>query len=118
MQNLNSYVRDFYFFRRNHYPQLSMVHMDQDEASRALQKQVGSKVMEYLIYMQITNGAAFKQCWFWHTFNILYMYLSGSVLHFCGITKDEKVHYSIAGIYIHRYMYLETGVEKMYTTFV
>ena len=40
MHNLNSYVRDFYFFRRNFYPQLSLVHMNPDEASYTLQKQV------------------------------------------------------------------------------
>lgn len=36
---MNSYVRDFYFFRRNFYPQLSLVHMDPDEAQENLQKQ-------------------------------------------------------------------------------
>lgn len=40
MHNLNSYVRDFYFFRRNFYPQLSLVHMDPEEAYKALQRQV------------------------------------------------------------------------------
>ncbi|XP_074657337.1 protein unc-80 homolog [Tubulanus polymorphus] len=39
MHNLNSYVRDFYFFRRNFYPQLSMVHMDSQDAFNSLQKQ-------------------------------------------------------------------------------
>ncbi|KAK6194683.1 hypothetical protein SNE40_000272 [Patella caerulea] len=40
IQNLNSYVRDFYFFRRNFYPQLSLIHMNPDTADMALQKRV------------------------------------------------------------------------------
>ena len=40
MHNVDSYVRDFYFFRRNHYPQLSLVHMNPTQASMALQRQV------------------------------------------------------------------------------
>ncbi|XP_036354476.1 protein unc-80 homolog isoform X2 [Octopus sinensis] len=39
MHNLNSYVRDFYFFHRNIYPQLSLVHMNPDAAFQSLQKQ-------------------------------------------------------------------------------
>ncbi|ESO05346.1 hypothetical protein HELRODRAFT_191448 [Helobdella robusta] len=39
MHNLNSYVRDFYFFRRNFYPQLSLVRMDAREAKKNLLKQ-------------------------------------------------------------------------------
>ncbi|XP_052242651.1 protein unc-80 homolog isoform X2 [Dreissena polymorpha] len=39
IHNLNSYVRDFYFFRRNFYPQLSLVHMDPAEAKDNLEKQ-------------------------------------------------------------------------------
>ena len=40
MHNLNSYVRDFYFFHRNIYPQLSLVYMNPDAAFQSLQKQV------------------------------------------------------------------------------
>ncbi|KAL3872189.1 hypothetical protein ACJMK2_040132 [Sinanodonta woodiana] len=40
IHNLNSYVRDFYFFRRNFYPQLSLVHMNPEEALDSLHKQV------------------------------------------------------------------------------
>jgi len=40
MHNVNSYVRDFYFFRRNFYPQLSLVHMNPTDASLALHSQV------------------------------------------------------------------------------
>ncbi|CAH1781834.1 unnamed protein product, partial [Owenia fusiformis] len=39
MHNLDSYVRDFYFFRRNFYPQLTMIHMNPEEAFKTLQKQ-------------------------------------------------------------------------------
>ncbi|XP_064639472.1 protein unc-80 homolog [Lineus longissimus] len=39
MHNLNSYVRDLYFFRRNFYPQLSLVNMDPQDAFNTLQKQ-------------------------------------------------------------------------------
>jgi hypothetical protein len=39
MHNLNSYVRDFYFFRRNFYPQLSLIMMDAEDAFNTLQKQ-------------------------------------------------------------------------------
>lgn len=41
MHNPSSYVRDFYFFRRNFYPEFTMVKMDMEEAARTLQKQVG-----------------------------------------------------------------------------
>lgn len=40
IHNMNCYVRDFYFFRRNFYPQLSLVHMNPEEASNKLQHQV------------------------------------------------------------------------------
>lgn len=33
------FVRDFYFFKRSQYPQLSLVHMDPEEAHAELQKQ-------------------------------------------------------------------------------
>ncbi|XP_059153938.1 protein unc-80 homolog isoform X2 [Physella acuta] len=36
----NAYVRDFYFFRRNFYPQLSLVHMNPQDAALALQRRV------------------------------------------------------------------------------
>ena len=36
----DSYVRNFYFFRRNYYPQLSLVQMDTKEATRILEKAV------------------------------------------------------------------------------
>ncbi|KAL3277360.1 hypothetical protein HHI36_012710 [Cryptolaemus montrouzieri] len=39
IKNPNSYVRDFYFFKRSQYPQLELVHMKEDEAFNALQKQ-------------------------------------------------------------------------------
>jgi len=40
MHNVNGYVRDFYFFRRNFYPQLSLVHMNPTDAAMALHSQV------------------------------------------------------------------------------
>lgn len=40
IHNLNSYVRDFYFFRRNFYPQLSLVAIDPDNAMASLERQV------------------------------------------------------------------------------
>jgi len=40
MHNVNSYVRDFYFYRRNFYPQLSLVHMNPTDAAMALHSQV------------------------------------------------------------------------------
>ena len=42
VHNQNAYVRDFYFFRRNFYPQLSLVKMDPEDASLALQRRVGA----------------------------------------------------------------------------
>ncbi|XP_021380201.1 protein unc-80 homolog isoform X3 [Mizuhopecten yessoensis] len=39
IHNLNAYVRDFYFFRRNVYPQLSLVKMNPDHAFQSLEKQ-------------------------------------------------------------------------------
>ena len=42
VQNLNSFVRDFYFYHRNFYPQLSLVKLDPDSASFAVQRRVGS----------------------------------------------------------------------------
>ena len=56
MHNLNSYVRDFYFFRRNFYPQLSLVNMNPEEASRALQRQVG------LISLHVCVGGGMLEC--------------------------------------------------------
>ncbi|XP_044757175.1 protein unc-80 homolog [Coccinella septempunctata] len=38
IRNSNSYVRDFYFFKRSQYPQLELVHMKEEEAFNALQK--------------------------------------------------------------------------------
>ncbi|RWS30612.1 protein unc-80-like protein [Leptotrombidium deliense] len=39
MHNLNAFVRDFYFFKRSQYPQLSLVKMDPKRAFRRLQSQ-------------------------------------------------------------------------------
>ncbi|XP_063871430.1 protein unc-80 homolog isoform X10 [Scylla paramamosain] len=39
IHNLQSYVRDFYFFKRSPYPKLQMIKMDVDIAYDALQKQ-------------------------------------------------------------------------------
>lgn len=39
IHNPNSYVRDFYFFKRSQYPQLELVHMKPEEAFAALQRQ-------------------------------------------------------------------------------
>ncbi|XP_024080721.1 protein unc-80 homolog [Cimex lectularius] len=39
IHNPNSYVRDYYFFKRSQYPQLQLVHMHPQEAFNALQKQ-------------------------------------------------------------------------------
>lgn len=36
----DAYVRNFYFFRRNYYPQLSLVQMETKEALRLLEKTV------------------------------------------------------------------------------
>ncbi|XP_014281796.1 protein unc-80 homolog isoform X3 [Halyomorpha halys] len=39
IHNPNSYVRDFYFFKRSQYPQLELVHMHPEDAFNALQRQ-------------------------------------------------------------------------------
>ncbi|BES88439.1 unc-80 homolog (Hypothetical protein) [Nesidiocoris tenuis] len=39
IHNPNSYVRDYYFFKRSQYPQLELVYMHPQEAFNALQKQ-------------------------------------------------------------------------------
>lgn len=39
MHNLNAFVRDFYFFKRSQYPQLSLIRMNPKEAFETLQKQ-------------------------------------------------------------------------------
>lgn len=39
MHNLGAFVRDFYFFKRSQYPQLSLVRMNPTEAFEKLQKQ-------------------------------------------------------------------------------
>ncbi|KAI1307248.1 Protein unc-80 -like protein [Halotydeus destructor] len=39
MHNLNAFVRDFYFFKRSQYPQLSLVRMNPTEAFEKLQTQ-------------------------------------------------------------------------------
>ena len=46
MHNVNGYVRDFYFFRRNFYPQLSLVHMNSTDAALALHSQVSFKFID------------------------------------------------------------------------
>ena len=42
----DAYVRNFYFFRRNYYPQLSLVQMDTKEALRILEKTVNNRKSE------------------------------------------------------------------------
>ncbi|XP_045467085.1 protein unc-80 homolog isoform X2 [Harmonia axyridis] len=39
IRNANSYVRDFYFFKRSQYPQLELAYMEEEKAFNALQKQ-------------------------------------------------------------------------------
>ncbi len=39
IHNMNAFVRDFYFFKRSQYPQLSLVHMNPNEAFEKLQNQ-------------------------------------------------------------------------------
>ncbi|RXG53153.1 Protein unc-80-like protein [Armadillidium vulgare] len=39
IHNMHSYVRDFYFFKRSQYPQLTLVRMEPEAAFEALQKQ-------------------------------------------------------------------------------
>ncbi|XP_023210931.1 protein unc-80 homolog [Centruroides sculpturatus] len=39
MHSLDSYVRDYYFFKRSQYAQLSLIHMDPEVAFETLQKQ-------------------------------------------------------------------------------
>lgn len=39
IHNVNSYVRDYYCFKRSQYPQLELVHMKPEEAFNALQRQ-------------------------------------------------------------------------------
>ncbi|XKL60982.1 hypothetical protein PGB90_008039 [Kerria lacca] len=39
IHNLNSYVRDYYCFKRSQYPQLELIHMKPEEAFNALQRQ-------------------------------------------------------------------------------
>lgn len=39
IHNLNAFVRDFYFFKRSQYPQISLVHMTPDEAYNKFQRQ-------------------------------------------------------------------------------
>ncbi|XP_064455968.1 protein unc-80 homolog isoform X2 [Ornithodoros turicata] len=42
MHNPSAFVRDFYFFKRSQYPQLTLLKMDPDEAFEALQQQAFS----------------------------------------------------------------------------
>lgn len=37
----DTYVRNFYFFRRNFYPQLNLKHMDSKDANKLLERAVG-----------------------------------------------------------------------------
>ena len=39
IHNLNAFVRDFYFFKRSQYPQISLVHMSPSEAFDKFQRQ-------------------------------------------------------------------------------
>ena len=40
IHNPKAYVRDFYFFKRSQYPQLSLIHVDPEEAYNAMQNNV------------------------------------------------------------------------------
>jgi hypothetical protein len=42
MHSLDAFVRDFYFFKRSQYPQLSLVHMNPNEAFEKLQCQAST----------------------------------------------------------------------------
>ena len=39
IHNLGAFVRDFYFFKRSQYPQLTLTHMNPEQAAELLQKQ-------------------------------------------------------------------------------
>lgn len=39
MHTPESYVRDFYFFKRSQYPALQLIHMNPDEAFETMQRQ-------------------------------------------------------------------------------
>lgn len=60
MHNPQSYVRDFYFFKRTQHPQLVMVRMDPNEAHVSLQQQaftyklieIGKVLMAWAIMRQ------------------------------------------------------------------
>lgn len=39
IHNLNSYVRDYYCFKRSQYPQLELIYMKPEDAFNALQRQ-------------------------------------------------------------------------------
>jgi len=61
----DSYARNFYFFRRNIYPQLNLVQMDQKEAAKLLEKSAfNSKVLEQskvLFFRKFLDSAPINQ---------------------------------------------------------
>lgn len=69
MHNLNNFVRDFYFFKRSQYPQLSLIKISAEDSFKALQKQslnlqfieVG-KVLKSLALLKNTNQVGTEKC--------------------------------------------------------
>ncbi|XP_023931089.1 protein unc-80 homolog isoform X1 [Lingula anatina] len=59
IHNGNSYVRDFYFFKRNQYPQLSMVHMNPNDAYGKLQMQK-TEIYPELAMVRLDTQKAFS----------------------------------------------------------
>lgn len=54
MHNLSAFVRDFYFFKRSQYPQLSLVHMDPRAAFDRLQRQ--AFVLQFIECGKVSPG--------------------------------------------------------------
>lgn len=88
IHNLQSYVRDFYFFKRAQYPQLLMVHMEPEAAYNALQRQaftlklleIGKVLMAWSI-LKRSDQVGFYSIFFWSAPYVVF-FLSLSLLSF------------------------------------
>lgn len=70
IHNLNSYVRDYYCFKRSQYPQLELVYMKPEEAFNALQKQellhkfieIGKVLLTWAILKNVDMVRCYGNC--------------------------------------------------------
>uniref|UniRef100_A0A915IVJ9 Protein UNC80 C-terminal domain-containing protein n=1 Tax=Romanomermis culicivorax TaxID=13658 RepID=A0A915IVJ9_ROMCU len=74
LHNPNSYVRDYYFFRRSFYPQLNFVQMDQDEGEAKMKQmafamkfcELGRVLLSYSVLKSASENIIPQRIYFLH----------------------------------------------------